>query len=242
MAGSADNAARSFMKTPTVVSLAVIAALVGGGVAFFMGDREAAAPGAASVSHPAEPDALSGERGVAVNAGESVSPERAQQLALELERALVARDPQQRETAFNSLLPELILAAPARVADIVARQQPGETRDVLREEVTRQWIRLDRDAAVEWIGSLEDAERRASATIAMRTLAASDPAQAIDVADRFDVGRDDGSLEHIVQIWATENPDAAMRWIDRQDPNDPRTVQLKARIEQVRAQQSATAQ
>ena len=71
----------------------------------------------------------------------------------------------------------------------------------------------------------------------MRTLAASDPAQAIQVADQFGVGRDDGSLEHIVQIWATENPDAAMRWIDRQPPNDPRTVQLKARIEQVRPQQ-----
>ena len=242
MAGSADNAARSFMKSSTVlVSTAVAAVLIGGGIAYFLDGRETASAGAASASHPAAPDAPSGERVVPVDAGEPASPERAQQLALEIERALVARDPQQRETAFNSLLPELMLAAPARVVDIVARQQPGETRDVLREEVTRQWIRLNRDAAIEWIGSLEDAERRASATIAMRTLAASDPAQAIDVADRFGAGRDDGSLEHIVQIWATENPDAAMRWIDRRPPGDARTAQLKARIEQVRAEQSAIA-
>ena len=41
-----------------------------------------------------------------------------------------------------------------------------------------------------------------------------DPAQAIAVADQFGIGRDDGSLEHMVQIWATENPDEAMQWLD----------------------------
>jgi hypothetical protein len=237
MAGSADNAARFFMKRSSVlVSAAVVAVLTIGVVAYFPGEREARAPDAADTPRPAAHDAASSDR-VPVDATQSSSPERAQQLALEIERALVARDSQQRETALNVLLPELIRAESARVVDMVARQQPGETRDLLRDEVARQWITLNRDAALEWIGSLEEAERRGSATIAMRTLAASDPAQAIDVADRFGVGRDDGSLEHIVQIWATENPDAAMRWIDSQPPDDPRTVQLRARIEQVRAQQ-----
>src|SRR5262249_13273439 len=42
-------------------------------------------------------------------------PDRAAQLELEIERSLVALDPQQRETAFNSLLPELLRTEPQRL-------------------------------------------------------------------------------------------------------------------------------
>jgi hypothetical protein len=161
--------------------------------------------------------------------------ERNGQLVLEIERAMVSNNPQQREKAFNFLLPELLESEPARVIDLVARQQ-GETRDALRDEVVRLWIRKDRVAAMEWMGSFEDeGERNASATIAVRTLAAIEPAQAVAVADQFGVGRDDGSLEHIAQIWATENFDEAERWLETQ-PDNPQTAPLRARIEQVREQ------
>jgi len=238
MAGSADNAARFFMRPTTVwISAASIIALISLGAAYFLvGDaREPIAETAGSRAVPPR-DSPSNSAALAEE-GQIAAPARSRQLALELERALAASDAQQRETALNVLLPELLQAEPARVVGIVARQEPGAVRDALREEVTRQWITLNRDAAIEWIGSLDQAERHSSATIAMRTLAAGDPAQAIQVADQFGVGRDDGSLEYIVQIWATEDAGAAMRWIDRQPPNDPRTIQLKARIEQVRAQQ-----
>jgi hypothetical protein len=165
----------------------------------------------------------------------SVTQERNRQLAMAIERALVARDSQHRETAFNFILPELLREEPNRVIAMVARQEPGEARDALRDEVARQWITKDRDAAIEWMNSLEQAERDASATIATRTLAAINPAQASAVADQFGVGRDDGSLEHMVQIWATEKPDEAMRWIEGQPPGEPRTAQLRARIEHVRS-------
>jgi hypothetical protein len=116
----------------------------------------------------------------------------------------------------------------------MARQEPGEARDALRTEVTRQWIMQDRAAAVAWLHSLEnEAERRDSATLATRTLAARSPAEAIAVADEFGIGRDDGTLEHLVQIWATENPQEATRWIESQPVDDPRARQLRARIEQV---------
>lgn len=172
----------------------------------------------------------------AVGTTPTSAPSDAGQLALEIERTLVAVDPAQRETAFAQLLPRLLREDPQRVAGMLARQPPGGARDALRHEVTRQWTRLDRDAAVAWMKSLADeTERRDSATIAMRTLAASSPAEAIAVADQFGVGRDDGSLEHLVQIWATEDPEAASRWIATQPADDPRTRQLRTRIEQVRA-------
>ena len=157
-------------------------------------------------------------------------------LALEIERALVARDPQQRETAFTFLLPELLQDAPERAVVMVAHQEPGEARDTLRNEVARQWITRDRDAAIKWMHSFEaEAERHASARVAVDTLAAVAPEQAIYVADQFGIGRDDGSLEHLVQLWATANLGEATRWIEAQ-PDGPRTEQLRRRIELVRAQ------
>ncbi|WP_116812190.1 hypothetical protein [Steroidobacter cummioxidans] len=175
------------------------------------------------------------QRAPSANEIASAAQERNRQLNLAIERALVSRDLQHRETAFNFVLPELLREEPNRVIAMVARQEPGETRDALRDEVARQWITMDRDAAIEWMSSLEPADRRTSATIATRTLAATNPAQAIAVADQFGVGRDDGSLEHMVQIWATEKPDEAMRWLEEQPPGEQRTGQLRARIEHARS-------
>ena len=164
--------------------------------------------------------------------------ERSEQLVLEIERALVSSDAQHRDSAFNVSLPELLELEPARVVELVARQE-GEKRDVLRDEVVRLWIREDRDAALVWMGSFQNEwERVASATIAMRTLAAIEPAQAVAVADQFGIGRDDGSLEHIVQIWATENFDDCAKWLETQ-PDNAQTSQLRTRVEQVRKQRLA---
>jgi hypothetical protein len=155
-------------------------------------------------------------------------------LMTEIERALVARDPQQRETAFNFLLPELLQKDAPRVVDLVARQEPGEARDALWNEVARQWIARDRDAAIEWMKSFESPERLDSAHAAVQSLAAVAPDQAVYVADQFGIGRGDGSLEHLVQIWAEDDLDAATRWLEAQ-PDGPGTEQLRTRIEQVRA-------
>ena len=159
-------------------------------------------------------------------------------LAKMIERALVSRDPQQRETAFAILLPELLQVDPQRVVAMLARQQPGEARDVLRDEMARQWVVRDRDAAVEWMKSLENrAEQRNAAQVAVSSLAAIDPGQAIYVADQFGIGQDDGYVEHLVQIWAEEDVDGATRWLDSQ-PAGPRTDRLRERIQHVRRQTS----
>ncbi len=76
---------------------------------------------------------------------------------------------------------------------MLAQQEPGEARDLLRDEMARQWIARDRDAAIGWIKSLENVTSgRMPREIAVSALAASDPAQAIHVADQFGIGRDDG--------------------------------------------------
>jgi len=220
----------------TVSLAALIAVLTAVSAARFSATRDADEPHPQSaVRMPAPIHSPVMQSALPVNEIASGAQERNRQLAIAIERALVSRDSQHRETAFNFVLPELLREEPDRVIAMVARQEPGEARDALRDEVARQWITKDRDAAIEWMNSLEQADRTASATIATRTLAAINPAQAIAVADQFDVGRDEGSLEHMVQIWATEKPDEAMRWIERQPPGELRTAQLRARIEHVRS-------
>jgi hypothetical protein len=230
-----------FMKRSsiTLISAAVLAVATAWGAAHFFGSREAREPAVAPTALlPSRMDASPAMLAPPATQPDRPAPERHRELALAIERALVAADPHQRETAFAFILPELIEQDPQRVVAMVARQEPGEARDTLRNEVARQWITRDRDAAVAWMKSFDVAEREPSATIAVRTLAASAPAQAIFVADQFGIGRDDGSLGHMVQIWATRNLDEATRWIETQ-PEDAHTAQLRARIDRVREEQAA---
>ncbi len=154
---------------------------------------------------------------------------RSRELARAIERALVAVDPAARETAFNSLLPELMRVDAAEAGRMVLQQQPGEQRAALRSQVVQQWIAIDREAASEWIARLtDDDERAAAATDAFTQLARGNPADAVQIADRFGIGRDDGTLEHLVQTWTAAEPRAALKWIDAQPPG-PATDQLRAR-------------
>jgi hypothetical protein len=116
----------------------------------------------------------------------------------EIERALASRDFTRRETAFTFLLPELIQMAPARVEDLVARQAPGEARDLLVTEVARQWVSWDREAAMQWLASLNDAERRAGAAAAIRALTPWAPEEAIVVANELRTGLTESAPDNLL--------------------------------------------
>ena len=81
-------------------------------------------------------------------------------LEAEIERALISKDAQRRETVFTFLLPELLQVDPPRVIAMVARQRPGEARTTLIAEVTRQWIARDPAAAALWMKGLPEDELR----------------------------------------------------------------------------------
>jgi len=224
---------------PTVTTLAVATALIlvaAMGAAYRLDAREPRKP-YPKATPPPPPSAVftpSQEPAPSAEQIERDARNHNARLALHIESALYARDPHQRETAFTFLLPELLQLEPERATDMVARQEPGEARDALRDEVARQWVMRDRDAAVFWIKSFDDeSERRASSQVAVQTLASVAPDQAIYVADQLGVGRDDGYLEHMVQLWAEGILHEAERWLAGQ-PDDARTAPLRARIEQVR--------
>jgi hypothetical protein len=218
------------MKPTSIVTL-VATTLAGIGAAFWLSASEARKPWPKPTPPPPASPVFTPSKEPAPSAEEIELAARShyQQLELAIERSLVAKDPQQRETAFTFLLPELLQVEPQRVADLVARQEPGKTRDLLRDEVARVWIQTDERAAVRWMKSLSEAERSSAANAAVATIASRDPAGAIELADDLGLGRDDGSLEYLVQLWATEDPEAALRWIETQ-PEGQRTEQLRARI------------
>jgi hypothetical protein len=93
---------------------------------------------------------------------EQIAREHNARLEAEIERALHSKKPGHREAVFTFLLPELLQVEPSRVVAMVARQKPGEARDTLITEVTRQWIGQDPDAAIGWIKTLSEEDRRLS--------------------------------------------------------------------------------
>jgi hypothetical protein len=109
------------------------------------------------------------------------------QLEMEIERALVTKDARRREAVFTFLLPELLQVEPQRVIEMVARQGPGEARNTLLAEVARQWIAQDPGAAVRWMKTLPENERRTSATTAVESIVAQSPAEAAELASDFGV-------------------------------------------------------
>jgi len=143
----------------------------------------------------------------------SVEVARPQQISLAIERALVAADPAMQETAFEVLLPELLATDGAAAAALLDRPREPGMRHRLREHISRGWVIRDREAAVRWMQGLPGEDKQVAALIAVRALAAHSHAQALELADEFGVGRDDGTRAYLLQIWAAEDPEAARRWL-----------------------------
>jgi hypothetical protein len=182
------------VKRVTVIAT-VCAALLASGTAFLIDAREP--PPRARYPKPTPPPPANNvfaevkEPAPSQEEIEKVARERPALLQQEIESALATGDAQRRETVFTFLLPELLQVDPARVVDMVDRLEPGRKRDLLRDEVARQWIGRDADAAIAWMKSLQpEAEQRAAAREAIEALVHYDLRLASVVAERFRVGRD----------------------------------------------------
>jgi hypothetical protein len=147
-----------------------------------------------------------------------------------IERALISLNDQEREAAFTTLLSQLIELDPAAAGQLLEECDAGPVCEELFERALAAAAQTDVERAVQWVANVpEDEKRHEAARDLTQLLARADPGAAIEVADRFDVGRDDGSLEHLMQLWAAENPTAAQRWLEAQ-PAGPHRDQLYARF------------
>jgi hypothetical protein len=177
------------MKPSSIVTL-LTAALACVGVAFLLGAKEQRKPWP-KPTPPPPPSPIYHESRERVPTEKEIANQAStqyQRLELQIEGALAARDAERREAVFTFLLPELIQVEPQRVVDLLGRLKPGEARETLRTEMARQWVARDIGAAVAWMKSLDEDERRASAAAAVASIAPYDPAGAIRIAQEFGLG------------------------------------------------------
>jgi len=162
--------------------------------------------------------------------------EQARQLRLEIERALLSVDDARQERAYRQLLPALIKLDPATVEQLVANWPVSPAREDLLRNTAHAWSGVSVAGAVDWASRVKDDDERAIvATEIASQVAQGDPGRAIRISDQFGIGRKDGTLEHMVQLWATENLQESLRWAENQQQG-PQRDQLVARIATVQAE------
>lgn len=92
----------------------------------------------------------------------------------------------------------------------------------------------DINGALAWMKSLNAIDQAIAVEGALAEIGRSDPAGAIAVSLAFQVGVNDGRVEHFAQLWTEESPRDAAAWIAAQPPDAMRD-RLLARSARVRA-------
>jgi hypothetical protein len=221
------------MRKLILITLGVAGALVAMAVQWRPEPPGAAAPVTAPA--PAREPPVQVVRARDTRAPSVPATARTDDLVRNIERALRSLDELERESVFMDLLPDLIAHDAAAAGRLVESLEPGPARDQLREHVVQQWAAYDLEGAISWVTALEDdRERKLAAADVTTQLARSDPAAALEISEQFDVGRDDGRVEHLAQTWAEANPDEASKWVRAQPPG-PARDQMMARVALVQA-------
>jgi len=176
------------MRLTSIVPLLLVT-LIGVGATFWLDAREPRKPWPKATPPPPPSPIYTPSKEVAPGEEEIVEMARAHNQRLEntIGRALNEKDAGQREAAFTFVLPELIQVDPDRVVAMMDSLGPGEARDTLRTEVTRQWIARDPEAAIRWMKTLPEEERRASARTAIESITAHSPDEATKLSAEFGV-------------------------------------------------------
>jgi len=134
----------------------------------------------------------------------------------EFEWRLVSGDEQEREQALDLRLPALLAQNPDALRRAVEQMPAGPLHDRLRSAVIARWAVLDSAAAVGWVASMTDSEERTQAgREVVSALARSEPAHALEVAERLGVGLVDGSAVRTARLWAEADAPAALDWAVR---------------------------
>jgi hypothetical protein len=223
------------LRLPRFFALAVLAGLLGVFAAkawkSATGSRPiAATPAAISYREPVSPSSLP--------SAHSPAPQLAEpQLSLsgQIARALRGGTEAERNRAYHELLPRLIAQDPRRAARLAVDEESGEPRAELMREVARQWAERDLAAALTWLAELNDADRAGAIEAAINQVARTDAAGALEIAQTFQVGLHDGTLEHRLQLWTEQAPADAVAWVQSR-PAGPARDRLLARAAYVRVQ------
>lgn len=143
-----------------------------------------------------------------------------------------------QDVVFSGLLRALVEADPRVAACLAENWEPGQVREGLLREVGREWAETDPNGAITWAQALANVgERNDVLGDVCAQIAQSDPAQAVFLADRLDIGHGNGVLESAAQLWAGRDFAAALNWV-LQQPQGIGRDRLLGRIAFAEAQTS----
>jgi len=128
-----------------------------------------------------------------------------------VEAALSSGNASDKEYVMRHSLPELMsrdITASARMAE---KLQPWAWREEVLFQVAQEWARQDPTVAVAWAQQLTDATERTNVfgQVCIE-IAKKDPVQALDLA-----GSHRALQEQLLQILATRDAGAAIRWAEK---------------------------
>jgi hypothetical protein len=229
-----------------IIVATIALGLLGSLTIFTLSDRESRTPRAPQAQHQAIDRApnllpLSGFAAVTpqqTSTATAALPPPAptsQQLQLEIEHALTSDDADERYRAYMQLVPSLIAMDPAAMQHVFASTPPGTIREQLLHHTSRAWSATNVTGAIQWANAMSDEnERVIAAREIVAQLGQTDASQAIEVADVFGVGRDDGTVDHIALLWAAQDLNASLQWVEAQPPGVQRD-RLLARVNTIQA-------
>jgi len=187
------------------------------------------------VAHPVAIAKVSSDSGPRENQPE-LPAERSLRLQREITDALRRGGDIGRNRVGNDLLPALVALDAAAAGRLAQTWELAGQRAWLLRQVAERWSAADCAGAITWVGTIQNSQdQQAAAGALVAQIAQLDPAGALTAAQLFQAGLDDGSQEHIAQIWTEASPKEAVDWI----VNRPASLQrdrLLTRIAHVRAE------
>ena len=159
---------------------------------------------------------------------------RAADLIGKIQKAIASRE------QFDRNLGPLVELDPAAAAALLARIEPGPSRDEYLLRLPQLWAARDAKAALAWASSLEDQNERTSAIQAVcLQIAQHDPQAAIQTMESVQLTDYKDALENMMQLWAAKDTSAAVDWALARPEGEQRDG-LLARVAYVMAEQNPT--
>jgi hypothetical protein len=194
-----------------------------------------------AAAHPSNPVSLAGrpvppDSHASVASPRSSAPDPSSRLIEEFHHLLRPGVPLDRDRLVNALLPTLVARDPATAARLVEELEAGPVREELLRHLARLMSASDIHTTLAWLSRLPPTDQPMAAEAVMAQINQSDPAGALEVADVFRIGLDDGRQEHLLQLWTESDPVHAMAWVTTR-PAGPARDRLLARAAHVRVQQ-----
>lgn len=173
----------------------------------------------------------------------SSKAERSGSLRQRIQAALETNELENHDLVFGNLLLVLIEEDPLAAVALSCAQPSGPIRERMLHRIAQHWTPNDPDAALTWARQLSDERERELVTGSVyQQIAQSTPSEAVQLASGDDEGCVSwGTLENLMLQWASQDFDAAERWVDslaasdRKDGMFLRLASLKAQADPLNA-------